>query len=298
MLKFILSWLAPNTQKRPTTEAELLEYGEKVFSGLGVYATKALTDDWPEWAKKMQDDLIWIERQAAKYSSSKLYSLAGMGWDRFSVWYRRKHEDKETPLRRAISTFEAALRIDPNHEDAKIGLGKILINRVQVRNIGRALEFLEGVQNKTGYVQELINKAKRWKGEIKFEPDFDYTKIQLIPLGNLLEERKKCRALIRCLKKEKEIYEMRPVLEHMYRIAILHDVAQHIFEKWYYKAEGKEKELLDQLLSNFAKEVTQYSYQENGGFVKGGFLSDNDYKFFELAFGKKDKVFDPTKLVD
>jgi hypothetical protein len=84
----------------------------------------------------------------------------------------------------------------------------------------------------------------------------------------------------------------------MYRIAILHDVAQHIFEKWYYKAEGKEKELWDQLLSNIAKEVTQYSYQENGGFVRGGFLSDNDYKFFELAFGKKDKVFDPTKLVD
>jgi tetratricopeptide (TPR) repeat protein len=298
MLKSIFSWLSPNTQKRPTTEAELLEYGEKAFNGLGVYATKALTDDWPQWAKKMQDDLFWIQWQAKKYSSSKLYSFAGMGWDLFSVWYRRKNEDKETPLRQAISMFEAALRIDPNHQDAKIGLGKILINRVQVRNIERALEVLEGVQNKTGYVQELINKAKRWKGEIKFDPDFDYTKFQLIPLGNLLEERKKCRALIRSLKKAGEINEMRPVLEHMYRIAILHDVVQYVFNKWYCTAEGREKERLDQLLSNIAKEVTQYSYQNNGGFVRGGFLSDNDYKYFELAFGKKDKVFDPTRLVN
>ncbi len=185
MLKSFFSWLFPNTQREPSPEeAELLEYGQKAFDGLGVYATKALTDDWPEWAKKMQQDLVLIERRAKKYSSPKLYTLAGVGWDLFSVWYRRKHEDKETPLRNAISMFEAALRIDPNHQDAKIGLGKILINRVQVRNIQRALEVLEGVQNKTGYVQELINKAKRWKGEIKFDPDFDYTKIQLIPLGN------------------------------------------------------------------------------------------------------------------
>jgi len=298
MLKFVVSWLASNNQKRPTTEAELFEYGEKVFNGLGVYATKALTDDWPEWGKKMQDDLIWIGGQAEKYSSPRLYSLAGMGWDLFSVWYRRKHEDKEIPLRRAISMFEAALRIDPNHEDAKIGLGKILINRVQVRNIERALEVLEGVQNKTGYVHELISKAKRWKGEIRFDPDFDYTKIQLIPLGNLLEERKKCRALNRSLKKAGEINELRPVLEHVYRIAILHDVVQYVFNKWYCTAKGREKERLDHLLSNIAKEVTQYSYENNGGLVKGGFLSDNDYKYFELAFGKKDKVFDPTKLVE
>ena len=156
MLKF-LSWLVPKETVKPTTEAELLEYGEKAFNGLGVYATKALTEDWPQWAKKMQDDLFWIQWQANKYSSSKLYSLAGMGWDLFSVWYRRKNEDKETPLRQAISMFEAALRIDPNHQEAQIGLGKILINRVQVRNIERALEVLEGVQNKAGYVQELIN---------------------------------------------------------------------------------------------------------------------------------------------
>jgi len=297
MLGSIFSWLSPNTQRKPSTEAELLEYGEKVFDGLGVYATKALTDDWPEWAKKMQDDLIWIGRQAEKYSSPKLYSLAGMGWDLFSVWYRRKHEDKETPLRRAISMFEAALRIDPNHQYAKISLGKILINRVQVRNIERALEFLEGVQDKTGYVQEFINKAKRWRGEIEIAPDFDYTKIQLIPLGYLLEERKRCRALIRSMKREKKMDEMCPVLEHMYRIAILHDVAQYIFEKSYYKAEGEGKKLLDQLLTNIAKEVTQYSYQKNGGLVKDGFLSNNDYKIFELVFGKKDKAFDPTKLI-
>jgi hypothetical protein len=298
MVKSIFSWRGTNTPKRPTTEAELLEYGEKVFDGLGVYASKALTDEWPEYAKKMQDDLIWIEQHAEKYSSPKLYSLAGMGWDIFSVWYRRKKEDKETPLRRAISMYEAALRINPKHEDAKVGLGKIYLNRVQVRNIERALEFLEGVQNKTGYVQQLISKAKRWKGEIKLEPDFDYTKIQLIPLGNLLEERKKCRALIRSLKKEGEINKMRPVLDHMYRIAILHDIVQYVFNKWYCTAEGREKERLDQLLSNIAKEVTKYSYEENGRFVRESFLSDTDYKFFELAFGKKDKVFDPTKLVN
>ena len=298
MLKFIFSRLAPNSGKKQTAEAELLEYAEKAFSGLGVYASKAFTDDWPKWAQKMQEDLIRIEKQAEKYSSSKLYCFAGMGWDLFSVWYRRKNEDKETPLRRAASMFEAALRIDPNHQEAKIGLGKILLRRVQVRNLERALDLLEGVQDKTGYVQELISKAKRWKGEIGIEPDFDYTKIQLIPLGNLLEERKRCRALIRSLKKEKKLNEIRPVLEHMYRLAILHIVAQYTFEKSYFKTEEQERKRLDQLLKNIANGVTQYSYQKNGGLLtKGGFLSNNDYKLFELIFGKKDKIFDPTKLI-
>ncbi len=91
---------------------------------------------------------------------------------------------------------------------------------------------------------------------------------------------------------------MRPVLEHMYRIAILHDVVQYVFNKWYCTAEGREKDRLNQLLSKIAKEVTQYSYQENGRLITGGFLSDNDYKFFELAFGKMEKIFDPTALVN
>ena len=306
MLKIFSSLFGSRKKERFSKESDIIQYAENVLSGLGIYATNSMSDDWQKWEQKMRDDLASFERHAKKYSSPRLYTLAGNGWGLFSTWYRRKHEDKTTPLLRAISLFEEALKIDPNFEDAKISLGGMLIERKQVRDLDRGVLILNEVQSKSGHVQALINEAKRWRGEIEFDPTFDYTKVQLLPLGELREERKKCRSLIRSLKKAKKTDEMHPVLEHMYRIAVLHDVATYVMINGDYFIDEKKDKVWDKKLEKIARNVTRYSYVSHGKLVFEDaalaesdryFLSKNDYKSFELIFSKTDKTFDPAKLL-
>ncbi|MCX5906441.1 MAG: hypothetical protein NTY64_04430, partial [Deltaproteobacteria bacterium] len=183
------------------------------------------------------------------------------------------------------------------NQDAKIGLGEILINRVQVRNLESALEILAEVRDKTGYIQELINRAKRWRGELEIPRNFNYKIIQLIPMGFLLEERKRCRALIKSLKRENKMDEITSVLDHFYRIGILHDAAEHIVgKKYYFTVKEQERKKFDQILEKIAARVHQYSYEKNGRLVRANFLSNNDYKLFELVFGKSNKLLNPADL--
>jgi len=282
-------------------ENELINYAETVLTGTGIYASKSMSDDWPKWERKMNKDLTKFEKKAKRYSSSKLYTLTGKGWELFSIWYRRKNEDKTTPLKKAISMFNEALKIDPNNLEAKVGLASLLIERVQVRDLERGLKILNQIPNKTEEIQVLISKANRWTGNIEFNSDFDYTKIELIPLTSLREERKRCRALVRELKKKKDkTEELIKVLEHMYRIAVIHDAATHVILNCGYVVNPKKYNACYKKLQKATENINEYSYQNNGKLKKSNncFFSDNDYKTFEKIFGSTDKVFDPVSLIE
>ena len=299
MLKTIASVFGLRKKTTLSNESDIINYAISVIMGTGLYTSKSMSDDWPKWEKKMQEDLLMFEQNANKYSSPTLYTLTGKGWENFSIWYRRKNDDKTTPLQRAISMFNEALKIEPDYEEAKIALASILIERKQVRDLNYALSILEEVQNKSGHIQELTSKAKRWSGEIEFEPDFNYASIQLIPLGALREERKKWRALIQNLKKEKKNEEMAKVLEHMYRVAVLHDVATYVMLYCEYSIDPKIDRAWDKKLHVIAKSINKYSYTNNGKLIESNncFFSNNDYKAFEIVFGETDKLFDPVSLL-
>ena len=79
-------------------EADIIEYAESVLMGTGLYASKSMSDDWPKWSQKMQADLVTFEQFAKKFSSPTLFTLTGKGWELFSIWYRRKSEDKTEVL--------------------------------------------------------------------------------------------------------------------------------------------------------------------------------------------------------
>jgi tetratricopeptide (TPR) repeat protein len=249
-------------------EAELISYATLALMGTGQYAFQALTDDWPEWSKKMQNDLILFERKANEFKSPKLFILAGKGWENFSIWYRRKNEDKTTPLRQAIMMFNEALRLEPDNIEAKIGLAALLIERVQVLDLDKALNILNQISDKNDAIQLLITKAKRWTGTIEFEPNFDYTTIQLIPLTFLREERKKCRALLQILKKDENKEELIKVLEHMYRIAIIHDAATYVMLDCGYVVNPRLYNSSYRKLQTVTKNIHKYSYLKNGKIVE------------------------------
>lgn len=299
MLKTIASVFGLRKKTTLSNESDIINYAIIVLMGTGIYASKSMTDDWPKWEKKMQNDLIMFEQYAKKLSNSTLYTLTGKGWENFSIWYRRKNEDKTTPLRQAIIMFKEALKIEPDNEEAKIALASVLIERKQVRDLDYALSLLEQIKNKSGQVHELMGKAKRWKGDIKIDSDFDYTSIQLIPLGPLREERKQCRALIQKFKKEKNNESMSKVLEHMYRLAVLHDVATYVMLYCEYSIDPNVDKIWDKKLNNIAKNISKYSYTNNGKLVESNncFLSNNDYKAFEIIFGDTNKIFNPVSLI-
>lgn len=285
--------------KRPEKESDIIRYAENALSGLGIYATNSMSEDWVIWEKKMIDDLSFIEEHAKKFSSPHLYTLAGDGWSLFAIWYRRKNDDKTTPLRRAISLLEKSLEIDPYFEKAKVVLGTILVERKQVRDLSRAIDLLNAIRNKSGRIKELINTAKRWIGEIDFDLEVDYQNMQFIPLNFLREERKKCRFLIKKYKKENEFDKLRPVLEHMYRLAMLHDAATYVLLHGDYFIDERKDKAWDKKLKKIASSAIKYSYIANGKILSDeGYLSKNDYKNFELFFGKSTKTFDPIELLD
>lgn len=290
-----------NKEIEQLDENGLIDYATIAFSGMGQYASKSMTDDWEKWSNKMQSDLLFLEKKAFEYSSARLFIQTGEGWENFTFWYRRKNEDKKTPLKKAISMYEEALKIEPDNINAKTGLASILIEKVQVRNIEKGLGILKRIPNKTDDIKVLISKANRWTGNIEFNSDFDYTSIDLIPLTSLREERKKCRALVRELKKKKEnTNELVQVLNHMYRIAIIHDAATHVMLNCGYVVNPKHYNLCFQKLQKATNIITKYSYNENGKLKENNnsFFSNNDYKTFELIFGNTDKVYDPVSLIE
>ncbi len=50
-----------------SSESEIINYATTAIMGTGVYAMKSMTDDWQEWAKKMQNELGIFEQKAYEY---------------------------------------------------------------------------------------------------------------------------------------------------------------------------------------------------------------------------------------
>ena len=92
---------------------------------------------------------------------------------------------------------------------------------------------------------------------------------------------------------------MTKVLNHMYRLAILHDVSTYVMLYFNYSINPKIDRAYDKKLNIISKKITKYSYVRKGKIIESRncFLSSNDNKAFEMFFGKTDKEFNPTFLI-
>lgn len=296
LLRFSFRNRKPGKEK---TEEEIIAELRIALVGTGQYASMSMSDNWQEGEEKMHKDLQIYEDYAERYTSSILFSLTGKGWELFSIWFRRKNQDKTTPLRKAINLLEKALLVDEYNDEAKTILGGILVERVQVRDLERGLHLLNDLENKDSQIKGLIAKAERWLGKTKVESEYDYIALPLIPLTLLREERAKCRALIRTLKKEGRNEELIQILDHMYRLAILHDAATYVMLNTEHSYNDRETKKWDTKLKNLAENILGYSYKKNGRLKESNnsYLSENDYKTYCNVFPESKGILDPIALM-
>lgn len=174
-----------------------------------------------------------------------------------------------------------------------------MIERVQVRDLEQGLKLLDEVKEKDSQVQGLIAKAERWLGKLEIKKEFDYTTLQLIPLTVLREERSRSRALIRAMKKETKINDLSQVLDHMYRLAILHDAASFVMLNTEHSFNTKEAKNWDSKLNKLAREIQKYSYAFNGRIKESNncYLTENDYKTFQKVYPDVLAILDPVSLI-
>ncbi|PWI46324.1 hypothetical protein CEE45_17445 [Candidatus Heimdallarchaeota archaeon B3_Heim] len=80
---------------------------------------------------------------------------------------------------------------------------------------------------------------------------------------------------------------------------MLHDIATYVMLYCDYSIDPKIDRVWDKKLNEIAKNISIYSYINNGKLIESNncFLSNNDYKAFEMVFGETDKVFDPVLLL-
>ncbi|MDD3816230.1 MAG: hypothetical protein PHZ02_16480 [Desulfocapsaceae bacterium] len=101
------------------------------------------------------------------------------------------------------------------------------------------------------------------------------------------------------LKKAKNLDKMRPVLEQMYRLAVLHDAATYVLLHGDYFIDKRKDRDWDKKLQKIVNSINNFSYSSNGEISsEEGYLSKNDNKNFQLFFGETSKVFHPAKLLE
>lgn len=273
------------------------KYIEMAFSGLGYYAMMQKEETRAIGSVQMWEEINWIIDKAKEHQSDVLYMSAAHLLSLYTSWYRHinKGEDKTEPLSLLITLIESATRINPGEPSHKIWMAEYLTYRPQIRNIGKARELLENIGFNNKRIQTILDDIDKQQGTLTFDPNFKYHELTFIPTNELTHERVKCRTLIKQFKKEKKLEDLKSVLDHFYRIAVIYEIGLYCHGLSYKNKEESEKNF--KKLKAIVLNMVLYSYPEHGRLRNSSFVSDNDYKTFEKFFGQQTKSFDPVGLL-
>lgn len=298
-------------RKRPDRPMEkdiqsILRYAKEAFNGLGYFAQMQdirQPNERKLGRAEMLEDIGWIIEKADELRSPELYVEAASALKLHAVWYCYTYlgEDKKPPLERAVHLLEQAVCIasEKSRPDYEFLLASLLVGKPQVRDLVRARAILDCIKapKLKKSVDLLLRTIDRWEGTPTIRKEFSYTNVTYIPVGAWFSERTNCRALIKKLKKEKNIEAMRQVLDHLYRVAVLGEACDTIMMASDYDRQDEHIKHLKQSVPL----IKQMTFETHGRIVprslNNPFLSTNDYKAFELVYGKIDKEFDPKLLL-
>lgn len=261
--------------------------------------------------RELEDEINWLEDAARRHRHPQLYLAAATLAELYAGSYSliSKGEDKRPGYEWALKIYEGYAASFLNDPTPLFKAAQICIGVPQMRDRERAQRYLDRVRRIAPLSVEHRQELDRLEEARKPPPakaprsstpkpvptlpaSFNYEKLIWPP-----DERVRCRAIYRNAKKTKDMDLMRRALEHLYRVAVIDIVQTYIA---YTTNEHNEERLENNFKSNIRK-LLALNFSENGRLKPypkdKPFLSDNDYKFFELAWGPSTKTCDPIKEI-
>jgi hypothetical protein len=245
---------------------------------------------------KMLSTIEEIERKSTDIRDSNLFCWLATAYENYCAWYIRGDERKPY-LEKVASNYKKAIDIAPGNIEAKAELGRILIEKRLIRNLDMGIEHLEelkGANRLPDYLESILAKAHRQKGNIFLDENYDLTNLSVAP-ASFREERIKFRALIKKFKKEKDEENLKKALNQFYNLAVF-AVLCYRSDDCYSGVTGRAYERAEKKARKYASNI-DYNFKTHGYIKPCKFLSKNDWQNFVKVFGDTDKKFDPQIII-
>ena len=236
--------------------------------------------DIEKQSKEMLTEIKSLEKEIEVWSAKLHYHIA-LAYRNYTAWYIRG-ENRKPFLELITSHLDDATKLDTQDYASKTELARMLIEEKQVRDLGKALEItneLIKVKALPSWMNSIVEKAKRWQGDISVPQDNDFSKLDPTP-AVLREERTKLRKLLSESIKAKDS-NAKVIALRLYNLALIvaylyddHDCKSGV--RGYDKAAKKMKGI-----------GNKFNFDYLGKIEDAGFLTNTDYKRIEKVLGEK-----------
>ena len=273
-------------QKNNSNDIAVLD---EISNGIGEYASCSFNesniDIKNKKGQKMLSIITSIEKNTTESDDTNLLYSIAIAYKNYCAWFVRGEKRKDY-LKKSISFLNKSISASSNNIDAKSELGKLLIEEKVVRDLSKGIKILEKLKNTNQmpeYLNSVLSKAIRQNNGVTLDNTYNLCSFNDPSPAVFREERKKFRKLIRTFKKEKNIDNLKTVLNQYYQLAVLvtvcygeHDCNSAIA--------GFQYETAIKTVKNICKKI-DYTYTTHGKIVKSNFISENDWKTFIKFFG-------------
>lgn len=244
------------------------------------------------YKQQMEKELSNFEELVVNWSSL-LHERFALAYRNYCSWYIRGDE-REKVLRKVIFHLTKSIDLDNENINSKVELTRILVEEKTVRDLKKALEISHELKKSNqlpSWMDSIIEKAKRWTGEINIPVNTNFKGIDPSP-AVFREERIKLRKLLTELQKNED-EKKSIVAKRLYNLGLYvtklygsHDCNSGVMGISY-----------DNALKNSKKIANEFSYEYLGRIDNCKFLTEQDYKKIEKVFGNKSEIIDVNKLV-
>jgi len=244
-------------------------------------------------SKEMLSVITIIEKNYRDIKDDDLFYNIAIAYRNYTAWFIRGNKKKYF-LKNAIKNLRKAISLSPENIDARYELSRLLINEKSVRNLEEGIEIAEKMKSEGKMplpLNSVLARAKRQFFGVEITDIFDLCSFSDDPSPAVFrEERIKFRILIRKLKKERNVDELKNILNQYYQLAVM-------FTLFFGDSDssssfgGNARMNAQEMIPKICKEI-QYTYSENGIILNCNYISSNDWKTFVKVFGKNTFSFD------
>ena len=229
-------------------------------------------------------EVLLIEKKCIEINSSTCFYYLGLLFRNYAAMFTHDQE-RVNCIQKQKYYLQLALNINTSEYKAKEELSLLLIEEKSVRNLELALSYIESLKG-IGYFPSHLScayeKAKRWLGQLDVRDETNFINMNPVP-GMFTELRTKYRKQIREALKKNNLDSARVAAKNMYNLALLRAT---LYDEYGYSMS------VNAFVYDFAKEKIKkygnlFHFSDLGKIGKTIFLSDNDYKYLEKVFEKK-----------